>query len=80
MTKEQYRQAGIIIQQLQEKKANLEQTEHLVSNIQGATAKVKINSQWIVDLPIQALKGQATVRKQQLEQEIADLENQLNML
>lgn len=80
MTKEQYKQAGILFEQIREKNSELELVNHLVSNIQGATAKVKINSQWIIDLPIQALKGHAITRKIQLESELTNLKNQLNMI
>lgn len=80
MTIDQYKQAGDLIQQITNKKAELEQVDHLISNVPGATAKVRINSGWTVNLPVQALKGQAQARKQQLEQDIQDLENQLNML
>ena len=80
MNRQTYQKAGDLFKQLRYKQAELELVEHLVSNIQGATAKVKINSQWIIDLPVAALRGHAQVRKIQLEQEIATLENELNML
>lgn len=80
MTIDDYKSAGEIIQQITNKKSELEQVEHLISNVPGATARVRINSGWSINLPVQALKGQAQARKVQLEQEISDLENQLTNL
>lgn len=80
MTQQEYRQASDLFRDIGQKKAELELVEHLTSNIQGATAKVRINSGWTIELPVQALRGHAQVRKTQLEQEISTLENELNML
>ena len=80
MTEQEYRQAGELFNKIRQKRAELEQVEHLISNIEGATAKVKINSSWIVELPVVALRGHAQTRKVQLEQEINDFESQLNLI
>ena len=80
MTEQEYKQAGDLMRQIAQKKAELELVEHLVSNIQGATAKVRINSGWTVELPVVALRGHAQVRKTQLEQELQTLQDQLNVL
>ena len=76
MTKEQYKQAGDIVQKISPLKAELELVNHMIDNISG-TVPVKIRSQWVINLPSQALRGHAQSRKVQLEQELTDLETQL---
>ena len=80
MTIDEHKQAGVLIQQIVEKKAELEEVDHLISNVPGAVAKVKINHQWIVSLPTQALRGHAQARKVQLEQELQTLQDELSVL
>ena len=80
MTPQQYQKAGGLFNKITQKKGELELVEHLVSNIQGSTAKVRINSGWTVELPVIALRGHAQARKIQLEQELKTLEDELRLI
>ena len=80
MTKEEYKQASQIFQDMSLKKAELELVEHLLDNAPNKTTRVRVDGRWTIELPVQVLRGGVQQRKTQLEQEIADLESQLLVL
>lgn len=80
MTENDYKQAGDIMASLREKRAELELVNHLLDNAPGGVTKVRVDGRWTIQLPVATLRGGTMQRKNQLESEISDLENQLNML
>lgn len=76
MNIEQYNEATEIVEKINEAKAELGRVNEMIAEVSG-TAKVKVNQQWIINLPAQSLKGHAQARKAQLDQEIIDLTTEL---
>lgn len=78
MNSEQLTAATAIQQTISELKHDLAIVDDFLANAEsGATMRVKVNTRWIFDIPVNALKGHVQARKAQLEQELRQREVEL---
>ena len=80
MTQQEYKKAGELIRDIDQKKAELELVNHLLDNAPNKTTRVRVDGRWTIELPVQTLRGGVQQRKNQLEQELTTLQDDLNKI